>query len=198
MEYASFKERLGAYIIDVWIVFLVTSLIATFVDFNQDKVKVLNAEIDELTSRVLNNEISFDTYFGEYASIAQDIDRNNAIYNVVNAFVIIGFFIVIPYFNDGMSIGKRILKIKVVRDDGELLSLNNLVIRNFITTSLAYMLISLSLLYITPTMFYFWIILFLSFMQFLLVILSAFMVIYRRDKRGLHDMLAHTSVIKNR
>ena len=97
-----------------------------------------------------------------------------------------------------MSIGKRILKIKVVRDDGELLSLNNLVIRNFITTSLAYMLISLSLLYITPTMFYFWIILFLSFMQFLLVILSAFMVIYRRDKRGLHDMLAHTSVIKNR
>ena len=198
MEYAGFKERLGAYIIDVWIVFLVTSLIATFVDFNQDKVKVLNAEIDELTSRVLNNEISFDTYFGEYASIAQDIDRNNAIYNVVNAFVIIGFFIVIPYFNDGMSIGKRILKIKVVRDDGELLSLNNLVIRNFITTSLAYMLISLSLLYITPTMFYFWIILFLSFMQFLLVILSAFMVIYRRDKRGLHDMLAHTSVIKNR
>ena len=198
MEYANFKERLGAYIIDVWIVFLVTSLIATFVDFNQDKVKVLNAEIDELTSRVLNNEISFDTYFGEYASIAQDIDRNNAIYNVVNAFVIIGFFIVIPYFNDGMSIGKRILKIKVVRDDGELLSLNNLVIRNFITTSLAYMLISLSLLYITPTMFYFWIILFLSFMQFLLVILSAFMVIYRRDKRGLHDMLAHTSVIKNR
>ena len=198
MEYASFKERLGAYIIDVWIVFLVTSLIATFVDFNQDKVKVLNAEIDELTSRVLNNEISFDTYFGEYASIAQDIDRNNAIYNVVNAFVIIGFFIVIPYFNDGMSIGKRILKIKVVRDDGELLSLNNLVIRNFITTSLAYMLISLSLLYITPTMFYFLIILFLSFMQFLLVILSAFMVIYRRDKRGLHDMLAHTSVIKNR
>ena len=198
MEYASFKERLGAYIIDVWIVFLVTSLIATFVDFNQDKVKVLNAEIDELTSRVLNNEISFDTYFGEYASIAQDIDRNNAIYNVVNAFVIISFFIVIPYFNDGMSIGKRILKIKVVRDDGELLSLNNLVIRNFITTSLAYMLISLSLLYITPTMFYFWIILFLSFMQFLLVILSAFMVIYRRDKRGLHDMLAHTSVIKNR
>ncbi len=198
MEYASFKERLGAYIIDVWIVFLVTSLIATFVDFNQDKVKVLNAEIDELTSRVLNNEISFDTYFGEYASIAQDIDRNNAIYNVVNAFVIIGFFIVIPYFNDGMSIGKRILKIKVVRDDGELLSLNNLVIRNFITTSLAYMLISLSLLYITPIMFYFWIILFLSFMQFLLVILSAFMVIYRRDKRGLHDMLAHTSVIKNR
>ena len=198
MEYANFKERLGAYIIDVWIVFLVTSLIATFVDFNQDKVKVLNAEIDELTSRVLNNEISFDTYFGEYASIAQDIDRNNAIYNVVNAFVIIVFFIVIPYFNDGMSIGKRILKIKVVRDDGELLSLNNLVIRNFITTSLAYMLISLSLLYITPTMFYFWIILFLSFMQFLLVILSAFMVIYRRDKRGLHDMLAHTSVIKNR
>ena len=196
MKYASFLERLGAYIIDLWLVFLVTSLIATFVNFNQDKVKVLNEQINDLTDQALNEDISFMTYVEDYASIAQDIDKNNAIYNVVNAFMIIGFFIVIPYFNDGKTLGKKIMKIKVVRDDGELLSMNNLVIRNFITTSLAYMMLSLSLLYITPSMFYFLATIIFGFLQILLVILSAFMVIYRRDKRGFHDVLAHTSVIK--
>lgn len=196
MKYASFLERLGAYIIDLWLVFLVTSLIATFVNFNQDKVKVLNEQINDLTDQALNADINFMTYLEDYASIAQDIDKNSAIYNVVNAFMIIGFFIVIPYFYDGKTIGKKIMKIKVVRDDGELLSMNNLVIRNFITTSLAYMMLSLSLLYITPSMFYFIATIIFGFMQFLLVILSAFMVIYRRDKRGFHDVLAHTSVIK--
>ena len=196
MRYASFLERLGAYIVDLWLVFLVTSLIATFVNFNQDKVKVLNEQINDLTDQALNEDISFMTYLEDYGAIAQDIDKNSAIYNVVNAFVIIGFFIVIPYFNDGKTVGKTIMKIKVVRDDGELLSMNNLVIRNFITTSLAYMMLSLSLLYITPSMFYFIATIIFGFLQILLVILSAFMVIYRRDKRGFHDVIAKTSVIK--
>ena len=196
MRYASFLERLGAYIVDLWLVFLVTSLIATFVNFNQDKVKVLNEQINDLTDQALNEDISFMTYLEDYGAIAQDIDKNSAIYNVVNAFVIIGFFIVVPYFNDGKTVGKTIMKIKVVRDDGELLSMNNLVIRNFITTSLAYMMLSLSLLYITPSMFYFIATIIFGFLQILLVILSAFMVIYRRDKRGFHDVIAKTSVIK--
>lgn len=196
MKKASFLERMGAYIIDIWILFLVTSLVSTFVTFNHDKVKDLNNESNNLTDMVLNKEIGLTTYISEYASIFQEIDTNNAIYNVVNAFLIIVFFIIIPYFNDGKTIGKTIMKIKVIRDDGSYLSLNNLVIRNFITTSLAYMMLSLSLLYIIPSVPYFLITVILGIMQVLLVILSVFMIIYRRDGRGLQDVIVHTSVVK--
>ena len=56
------------------------------------------------------------------------------------------------------------------------------------------MLLIMLLLYVTPKSIYFSGMVILGFIQFLLVIISAFMVLYRHDQRGLQDILTNTKI----
>jgi uncharacterized RDD family membrane protein YckC len=51
------------------------------------------------------------------------------------------------------------------------------------------------LVYLLPSKTYFVIISITGFIQLTLVIISTFMVLYRKDKRGLHDLLGKTKVV---
>ena len=92
-------------------------------------------------------------------------------------------------------LGKKLLKIKTIRNDKECLSLKNLVIKNMIDTGLMYMLLSIAFIYILPPTAYFTFTLFLSILQIGLIIASIVMIIKRQDKRGLNDILSGTKVI---
>ena len=118
-------------------------------------------------------------------------------YSVINAVMIFIYFIFIPYFFDGKTVGKKILKIKTVRNDKECLSLKNLVIKNMIDTGLMYMLFSLMLIYILPGYSYFIFVIALSILQISLIVASICMIIKRKDKRGLNDILSGTKVVND-
>lgn len=191
---AKFSKRLMSYIIDS----LILSALLTFVSILLPVSKNLNNLQKEWTHTVdsyLNEEISTSQMINEYALIAQDIDKEKVAYSIINAFFILGYFVVYPYATNGQTIGKRMLKIRIKRDDNEHLTMNDLLIRNFIVNGLLCLLLSLAIIYILPRIPYFIITTILGFIQFLLVIISAFMIIYKKDKRGLQDILSHTTVI---
>ena len=179
---ASFKRRLGAYLIDIILLGMVLMIVYTILPEGQN-------------IHALNQEISFGTYLYRYANVIHDLDTERALYSVINAFLIIGYFIAIPYFQDGQTLGKKLFNIKVKRNDGELIALNDLLLRSLIIHGLGYMMVSLACIYILPAMPYFIVTTIFGFIQIFLVILCLLMVLYRKDKRGLHDMIAKTSVV---
>ncbi len=191
---ASFKRRLGAYLIDIILLGMVLMIVYTILPEGQN-IHALNQEMNEITELALNQEISFGTYLYRYANVIHDLDTERALYSVINAFLIIGYFIAIPYFQDGQTLGKKVFNIKVKRNDGELIALNDLLLRSLIIHGLGYMMVSLACIYILPAMPYFIVTTIFGFIQIFLVILCLLMVLYRKDKRGLHDMIAKTSVV---
>ena len=197
MKAEGLKNRALAYLIDMLLFIIVILICTTFLKSNQN-VAVLNLELDTINELALNHEISINTYLNRYADIMHNLDQEKVMINLINCIFIMGYFVMLPYFFEGRTLGKKILGLKVKRRDGELLMLSDLIIRNLIINGLGFMLIFLCILYIAPSMIYFIIATLLGILQILLVIVSVFMVIYRKDNRGLHDVLSETMVVREK
>ena len=191
---AKFSKRLEAYFIDILILGLILMVIYAILP-EGGNIQALNKEMSEIINLVLDHEITFSTFFERFTTVIHDLDTERAIYHVFNAFLIIAYFIIVPYFQNGQTIGMKIVKIKVERLDHGLIALNDLLIRSLIIHGLGSMMISLACIYVLSGTSYFVVTSIFSFIQILLVILCIFMILYRKDNRGLQDILSKTKVV---
>ena len=86
------------------------------------------------------------------------------------------------------------MKIKVMSEEDEKVTIVNYLIRNLIN-GLGHVILILLFLYLLPNKMYFAVQLILSFIQIILVMTSIYMILYRKDKRGLHDVFSGTKVV---
>lgn len=191
---ASFGKRLAAFIIDSIIVTMVFTLLTNFIPQSKN-VENLNKEMSEVSEKYLNEEITDLEYYNQYGILSHSLDKEMFLSTLLNFVLLIGVFVIVPFYNKGQTLGKKLLKIKLIKDEGEL-GINDLIIRNVITNGFAYTLIGLTIMFLVSDNAYFMTISILSFIQFLLVIISVFMVLYRHDKKGLQDIICKTSVIE--
>lgn len=190
---ASFKKRCISYLIDLIIIGLLLGIIMGIKE-KDEKVSGLRSDLNIVTELYGNNEIKFPEYFERSTMISQQIDQECVIYTIFNIVFILGYFVLIPYFWNGQTVGKKIMNIKVVSSVSEKASLVQYLIRNSICNGLGYMILILLFLYLLPNKMYFAFEAILSFIQIILVIICIFMILYRKDKKGLHDILSGTSV----
>jgi len=190
---AKFSKRLFAYIIDIAILSMVLFLTNIIIP-KSNEIKNINASLDVLNEQYLNQEISFKEYSNNYSDINYELDRQNIVYTIVNIVFVMVYFIVLPYFLNGQTIGKKLLKIKVVKQEGKL-NITSLIIRNLVINGLAYMLITSLLLYTLPANIYFITTSILSVVQLTLMIVTTIGIIKNNNNLVIHDRLSHTKVV---
>lgn len=193
---ASLLKRSSAYLIDLFILGLLISIMLVIFNIGGNKnIEELNLQKDTISTEFINEEISYENYIHQISEIDYLIDREEIFVNVVNTMIIIMLYIFLPFYNDGSTIGKKIMKIKVVKEDGTKPSLNTLFLRSVLINYLGYLLISLLCIFILNSFSYFIVTFILTILEFLLVIISGFMVLYRHDKRAIHDVITRTKVV---
>lgn len=192
----NFSKRFLAYLIDFLIFMIVTTMIVGLIP-SSNKQQELNEQLLKIENSYIENEITIEEYFKEYSNILPNYDKENILLNICNLIFIIGYFVIIPVINDGQTIGKKILKIKILKKEGNL-TIKDMIIRNFVTTSLLSLMLSSTIIYLISGKYYFIFTLIINFLQLLLVIISIFMIIYRKDKSGVHDLITNTSVVEVR
>lgn len=189
---AKFSKRLFAYIIDIAILSIV--LFLTSIIFpKSNEIKNLNIELDVLNEQYLNQELTFKEYTNNYSDINYELDKQNTIYTIVNIVFVIAYFVIMPYFLNGQTLGKKLLKIKVTKENK--LTITSLVIRNLVINGLAYMLITTMLIYILPANIYFITTSILSLVQLVLIIVIMIGIIKNNNNLVIHDRLGHTKVV---
>lgn len=189
-----FKKRLFAYLIDFVLLTTIVTIINCVLPTTTKQVEI-NKELDSLQQNLLDGKIDNKKYFDGYKKLLPELDKSNMAINVCNLVFILGYFIIIPVVNNGQTLGKKILKIKIEKIDGNL-TIRDMVIRNFITTSLLQLMISSTLVYIVNNDIYYNLSIFVSLLQILLVIITSFMIIYRKDEKGVQDLITGTQVIE--
>jgi uncharacterized RDD family membrane protein YckC len=83
---------------------------------------------------------------------------------------VMAYYILVPYYWNGYTVGKRVAGVRIVRVDGGKLGFKNTLLRMPVT----------QILYT------------ISFLTLYLV--TVFMIIFRKDKRAIHDFVAGTYV----
>ena len=193
---SKFSNRFLAYLIDIIIVALVFLCLSSFMPKNHN-ISVLENEITDLRSSYLKKEIDTKVYFNRYAIIRKNLDQQYIPSNLLNVIIILCYFVLVPYYWDGKTIGKKIFKLKIVKSEpNEKVSLNNYLVRSIINNGVLCFLISMSTVFLFDDSKYLLITIICGILQFLLVIISSFMIIYRHDKKGVHDLVSGTQVIK--
>lgn len=190
----SFWKRLIAFILDA-VIFSFIFGIFTMIIPESNNVAVLNSQLSNLSENILSNKITMMEYFNQYSGIIHGLDKELFLNNLFNLILMIGYFAILPFYFNGQTFGKKIMKIKIIKDDAEL-TMNDLIIRNIIINGFLFSLIGFAIIFLVNAWTYFIIISILCFIELLLVIISVFMILYRQDKKGLHDLWCKTSVIE--
>ena len=189
------KKRICAYLIDMFILFVFIGIGAMLTNVTENE-KALRLELSEMNEKAVMRETSITSYLFHLSEISQDIDREHVAVGFINLVFVFIYFVFIPYFMEGKTFGKALMKIHVVDESGGEATIHSLVIRNVVLNGLLYLFLSLLFIYIVPGILYLLMISILGIIQLALVIFSVFMVLYRKDGVGLHERLSHTRVVE--
>lgn len=190
-------KRLVAYIIDFFIITLFMSLVSnsgilnkSFYQYN-DAVERLNGlykevlELDEIDEKV-----------NDMKTIVYDINSFGSLYFSLEVIVMIGYFVIFQYFNKGQTLGKKLMKIKIVSKDDKELSLGNLLLRSMILYSLIVTILNMILIQISSINTFYNLYTILGFINIIVTYVTYFMIIFRKDEKGLHDIIAGSKVVE--
>ena len=190
---ASFFDRLGCYLLDVLLIFAISSVISVFIP---SKGSDINKEITALTEKYTNGEVGSETFINEYQDLMYKYQKDNYLSTVVSVGLNFIYFVVFAYFNKGQTIAKKLMNIKVVDNKTEERpKFWQMLVRNMFIYSLLSNVIILILLFTSKNNFIYCYILVGGF-DLMFVMITVMFVLYRKDKRGLHDMMACTKVVK--
>ena len=87
------------------------------------------------------------------------------------------------------------MKIKVVSIDGEL-SINQVMFRSLIIDMILLDMIVFGFVVFAPKNIYFYGTLFLEMIEYIIIFISVVMICFSKNRRGLHDIITHTEVVK--
>lgn len=191
---ASFFKRMGAFVIDYFIVLFIASLIT--MGFNTNKNNDLNSQMNQLISDYQNEKITIDEYKDETYKLNYELQKENMTVNIVTITLYIGYFVVFATLNKGQTLGKKLLKIRVVNKNNDKPSIWNMLVRSLFIYNIISILFSTVAVKFLNINTFTYIYTTLGYIECFVIIISFFMVIYKKDGRGLHDMIAGTNIIE--
>lgn len=194
-EKALFINRFVAFILDIMIVSMVASLVSyPFVDV--ESLNKLNESSIQVMEDYTTGKIDTKEYFTESNSLMYETSRQQGMVSLVTIFLSILYFVVFQIKNGGQTLGKKLLRIKVVSTDQGDLTMNQMIFRSLIINSILINMINFGVLIFASKNAYFSIVGTLSFIQFMIIVISGFMVMFGERRQGIHDRVAHTEVIQ--
>ncbi len=190
---ATFLQRFFAYIIDILIVVILLNLVTYNINF--DKRNDLMSEITEYLTE-------YDPANTEDANKLLDLqyqyNKESILVDTVSVAITIGYFVIFQYFNKGQTIGKKLLKIRISGKDNKQVGIGQLILRSIIIYQILVNIVNLILITTVDKMFYWNIYSILTAAQSIFIVITMLFILYRKDKRGLHDIMSGTCVIVER
>lgn len=186
----NYYRRFSSFLIDILLLALFFMVAYYFID-DSDKVIEINENIAKISEQAIKHDISMKDYMVKFSENIYELDKERVLQTGFNILVIILYFIIVPIITKGYTLGMYILGIKI---SGKI-NVATMFLRNLVATGLLYLILSFILVYFVKDTTYFISLTILGFIQFLLVIISTFMIIYRHDKQGIQDILSGTRIV---
>ena len=203
-------KRFLAYIIDIIIITLIASLFSEinilnpyleeYENTSTEYLEIVKNSITNTTLTNVTNETSLSLYNldDKLVNTAYNLSYYGIYVLIITLVVKLLYFVVFTYYNDGKTIGKALLKLKIKRKSNRKLKVIDLLIRSAIGYGLIFDLINILLLKLCDVKSYISINGIVSYFEYGLFAAIIIMILFRKDNRGLHDLIADTKVISTK
>lgn len=191
-------RRFVAYLIDFFIVAGIASCISyiSFLNPQKDAYEEKYNEVLSLYERLEQDEISQEEFTNEYISLYYDLNHLDMNYVVINLIVLIAYFGVFQWQGKGQTLGKRLMKIRVVsKDEKKPVGWVSYLIRTVVLNNIIITLLQIAILYFYDINSYYPIYSNINLVGYVLIYIILFLFLIRKDHRGLHDLIAGTNVV---
>jgi len=197
------SKRVIAYLLDILLIYILISAIVSirFINPTYDKY----VEAYEKYAEVLEDYTKGNITDKEYTELNMDNIINVTKYsissNVVIILVIIGYFCLFQKFNNGQTLGKKIMKIKVVGVDNKNVNIGRYLLRilpmhYIFIGSILPILINSIFIFVLKKNAYIMLNSITIYIIFFISIISFVMMNIRKDKRGIQDLITNTKVVE--
>ena len=212
-------KRVTAYMIDILLVSFVSTLITSNSYINKDYDKYINLyeeyenfyneyedSIEVLQESLEDEEITQDEYDIKLEEINSKYDDKNIDYNykliklssistIISILVILLYFVVIQYYFSGKTLGKWIMKLRVISKSNKKLSILNYLLRCLILNSVLINVLSVIFVLVLSKSGYLIYNEIIYIVSYVIEMAIVFMMFFDKNNRGLHDYIANTKVV---
>ena len=189
-----FFPRLVAFALDFLIVYLMMIGIAFVLPANSNHEKYLE-EYKTVQTELIEKKLTNKEYTNRMKDLVYDIDYSSTLVTLSQTVVFILYFIVFQFYNKGQTIGKKLMKIKVVSTKGKDLTIDQLAIHSIIANSIVIKILLIASVLFIGKEYYYYASLGLQLLNYFVIIVALLMIIFRKDGKGIHDVLANTKVV---
>lgn len=194
MEAHTFS-RIVAFFIDIILLSILLSLLTFWVPTSKNYKEALENE-NTIMEKYRDNEISSSEFLNQYFENYYVKDKENIITSVISIVLSLGYFGSFAFYNNGQTLGKKLMRIKVSTNDNKNPSHLSLIVRALIINSIFTSVLSCILILFIAKNQYIYTIGVLQVIQSLVMLASILMVAFSKEKRGLHDLIAKTKVVQ--
>lgn len=189
-------KRIMAYLVDVLIITFISSALTyvSFINPKYDKYIKYTDQYNEAIDKFYKDQNTEE--FSKTANdLSYDLNKNGYVYIIGDIAIAFLYFSVFAYFTNGQTLGKKIMKIKIV----DYKTNNNpkfyqYLIRTFILNGVILNLGTLILICFSRRTYY-QIYPWLANFDTILLIAIALTTLFTKEKRGIQDLGAQTKVI---
>ncbi len=192
---AMFSQRVLAFLIDLVLLSIITSLITMFIPMNDTATKLYD-EQNRVLEGYVEGSVSMEEYVNQMVDLGYEISKQTVIASIVTIVISLLYYVVYPCYNNGQTFGKKLMKIKIKKTNDTELSMNDLLIRSMINNSILVNIINIVLVLFLSKNLYLSTSSLFSTIQYLVLIISLIMIAFTKNAQGLHDKVCKTEVVQ--
>ena len=187
------RKRIFAFLIDMFIVSFIVSLI--FIGKDTRVSDKRNREMMKVINDFSSEKITTEEYLNKYSEIIYLNSQDNFNENLVYLIVSLGYFLIFQYLNGGASIGKSLMKIRIVNRDKKEVKFWQLLVRVGLVNEVFPMILMLIIVKIISGFNFMISYGVVGFLENLILIACVVSLLIRKDGNAIHDILSGSKVI---
>ncbi len=189
------KKRFLAYLIDSIFITIILTLIYQITFINPYYDEYIEYSKKHLENQNINDILEY-TNSDEFDENLYALANYGKVYFIVDSVIIIGYFVFFQKFNNGQTLGKKLMKIKITNMDNKELSIKVMFIRSIFIYEILANLLRFIYIFTSPSVVSYSLGDSIVLNLFSIIFwICLFMVLFTKDHRGLHEKISKTKVI---
>lgn len=165
-----------------------TSSLEEYYDDKKINEEEYNKILENLNTDYSNIETNYSYKLLKYSIIP----------TIVSLMCILLYFVVIQFYFNGQTLGKKIMKIRVISNNDKDLSILNFLIRSLIVNEVLINILNIIFLIVLSKNNYIVYNQIIYVITYILEMVIMFTIVFDKNNRGLHDYISNTKVIEDK